>query len=400
MREQWRHGTRRRRDRTAAAQPRGEGVAVPRLGYVAHRARSTGWASRRSRCPTARTACAGSPMSGDHVGLVRQPARPPASRPRRRSGSSWDVGAGPRGRRSARAVRRARRASPWCSGPGINIKRSPLCGRNFEYLSEDPRAGRPAGCSDGRGIQGEGVGTSLKHFAANNQETDRLRVSAEVDERTLREIYLPAFEHVVTTARPWTVMCAYNRINGTYASQHEWLLTIGTARRVGLRRAGDVRLGCGARPGGGAGCRAGPRDAAQPRRERRRDRRRGAPGTSTRPSWTPRCGACCNWCARATAAPGRLGGSMSTPTTVGPRGGARLRSAAEERRRHAAVAAVLGADACRDRRVRPLAAIPGRRQLAGEPDPRRQSARRGARRRAGRRRRGVRRRLHAYRRCG
>ena len=75
------------------------------------------------------------------------------------------------------------------------------------------------------GIQAHGVGTSVKHFAANNQETDRMRVSAEGDQRTLREIYLPAFEHIITTAAPWTVMCAYNKINGTYASEHRWLLT-------------------------------------------------------------------------------------------------------------------------------------------------------------------------------
>lgn len=110
-------------------------------------------------------------------------------------------------------------------GPGVNIKRSPLCGRNFEYFSEDPWLAGELATAMVRGIQGAGVGTSLKHFAANNQEHDRMLVSAEVDERTLREIYLPAFERVVTHAQPWTVMCAYNRINGTYASEHHWLLT-------------------------------------------------------------------------------------------------------------------------------------------------------------------------------
>ncbi len=110
-------------------------------------------------------------------------------------------------------------------GPGINMKRSPLCGRNFEYLSEDPFLAGSLATAMVEAIQAQGVGTSLKHYAANNQEDDRLRVSAEVDERTLREIYLPAFEQVVTAAQPWTVMCAYNKVNGTYASQHHWLLT-------------------------------------------------------------------------------------------------------------------------------------------------------------------------------
>lgn len=110
-------------------------------------------------------------------------------------------------------------------GPGINIKRSPLCGRNFEYFSEDPYLAGQLGEAWVKGVQSKGVGTSLKHFAVNNQETRRFTVSAVVDERTLREIYLPAFENTVKKAQPWTVMNAYNRLNGEYCAECRKLLT-------------------------------------------------------------------------------------------------------------------------------------------------------------------------------
>lgn len=110
-------------------------------------------------------------------------------------------------------------------GPGINIKRSPLCGRNFEYFSEDPILSGELGIAWVEGVQGEGVGASLKHFAVNNQESERMMVSANVAVRPLQEIYLRAFRRVVTAAKPWTVMCSYNRINGVYASENAWLLT-------------------------------------------------------------------------------------------------------------------------------------------------------------------------------
>lgn len=160
---------------------------------------------------------------GDHLGIgasVPATCFPPAVG----LGSSWDAELIERVGR-ALGVEASIQSVGVLLGPGINIKRSPLCGRNFEYLSEDPVVSGVLGAALVRGIQSQGVGASLKHFAANNQEDDRMRVSADIDPRPLREIYLRGFQRVVEDAQPWTVMCAYNRINGVYASEDPWLLT-------------------------------------------------------------------------------------------------------------------------------------------------------------------------------
>ncbi|MET7402389.1 glycoside hydrolase family 3 C-terminal domain-containing protein [Dactylosporangium sp. NPDC005572] len=159
----------------------------------------------------------------DHLGILASEAStcfPPAVA----LGSTWDPALARRVGEALGDESRAMDVSVLL-GPGINLKRHPLGGRNFEYLSEDPLLTGVLAVEWVRGLQSREVGASLKHFAINSQETDRMRVSADVDERTLRELYLRAFQRVVQQARPWTVMCSYNRINGVHASQHPWLLT-------------------------------------------------------------------------------------------------------------------------------------------------------------------------------
>ena len=161
--------------------------------------------------------------ASDHLGLnesVPATCFPPAVA----LGSSWDAELAERVG-EALGVESVIEDVAVILGPGINIKRSPLCGRNFEYFSEDPIVSGVMGTGLVRGIQSKGAGSSLKHFAANNQETDRLRSSSDVDPRPLREIYLRGFERVIKDAQPWTVMCSYNRLNGVYTSEDPWLLT-------------------------------------------------------------------------------------------------------------------------------------------------------------------------------
>ena len=110
-------------------------------------------------------------------------------------------------------------------GPGVNIKRSPLAGRNFEYFSEDPLLAGRMGTAYVKGVQSTGVGVSVKHFATNNREDQRFTNSSDVDERTLREIYLAQFERIVKQAHPATIMCSYNKLNGIQVSQNQRLLT-------------------------------------------------------------------------------------------------------------------------------------------------------------------------------
>ena len=298
---------------------------MPGLRLLAHgRGAATGdpgdhdgrWPARPASQARSRASTRGSRAA------CRRPAFPPQSA----LASSFDPGLVRRIGEALGAEARAQGVQV-VLGPGINIKRSPLCGRNFEYFSEDPLVSGVLAAALVQGLQAQGVGASVKHFAANNQETDRARVSADVDERTLREIYLPAFERVVTEASPWTVMCSYNKVNGTYASQNSWLLTEVLRDEWGFD--GLVVSDWGAVHDRVAALAAGL-DLEMPpeaRRRRRGDRGRRACGRAGRGRPRPgRALACCSSSsAPRRAAARRRRPSTSTPTT--PRAGRRRRSA-------------------------------------------------------------------------
>lgn len=161
--------------------------------------------------------------SADHLGLSA--ARPATCFPTAATlGSSWDEELLEEVGRALGDEARDQGVSV-VLGPGLNLKRHPAGGRCFEYFSEDPLVSGRMAAAMVNGIQSRGVGTSIKHFAVNNQESHRLVVDTVVDQRTLREMYLRGFEIVVREASPWTVMCSYNLVNGTYASEHHELLT-------------------------------------------------------------------------------------------------------------------------------------------------------------------------------
>lgn len=162
------------------------------------------------------------PGEGDHLGI--KPSIPATCFPSAAAlASSFDTALV---RLVAQTVGKACQAEQvsMLLGPGINIKRSPLCGRNFEYYSEDPFLSGKMGSAFVQGLQGQGVSACVKHFAANNQETRRMSGNSIVDERTLHEIFLAAFERVVKEARPDSVMCSYNQVNGTYMAENSHLL--------------------------------------------------------------------------------------------------------------------------------------------------------------------------------
>ena len=257
-------------------------------------------------------------------------------------------------------------------GPGVNIKRGPLCGRNFEYFAEDPLLASALATAYVEGVQSQGVGTSLKHYAANNQETDRMRVSADVDERALREIYLAAFEQCVRQAQPWTVMCAYNRVNGTYASENYWLLTRVLRREWGF--TGLVVSDWGAVRDRVASLSAGLDLEMPPDLERSPGALVAAvrSGGLAETVLDEAVGRVLDLVARSrrrkTQSTSRSA-DLDAHHALGPAGRGRERCTAEKHRGDLASQSLAGSDRRGHRRVRAHAEVPGFRQFAGEANP-------------------------------
>ena len=374
----WKRG---RSDLRLAADAGGEGRPDGRRGGVhAGGRRAAGRAADPHR-PTGRPACAPTRASR------RRCSRSASRWPRPGTPSSPARSPPPSGARRWRWTTRVMLA------PTINIVRTPLWGRNFETYSEDPFLAGRLGAAYVEGLQGEGVGASLKHYAANNQEENRMTVSVEIDERTLREIYLAAFEHVVKAANPWTVMASYNKVDGVYATENrrllidilkdewgydgvvvsDWGAVHATAAAANggtdLEMPGPAQLVRRQAAGGGEG-RRGPAGA---------DRRRGAADVPADPAHR-----------RARRRPSRRTGELRTaaPSPDRRAGGRRGGGAAEERGRPAAAGRRPAEAAGGGRAERRRAAHPGRRLLAGAHRPARLAAL-GDHRAAGRPRRGA-----------
>lgn len=257
-------------------------------------------------------------------------------------------------------------------GPGMNIKRSPLCGRNFEYYSEDPFLTGSLAAAAVVGLQSQGVGACPKHFAANNQETDRYRISADIDERTLREIYLRGFQTVVEKSAPWMVMSSYNRINGEYTDQSHRLVSEILKQEWGFDGIVVSDWGAVYDPVGAVQAGVDLRMPGRP--DDPRVREAAAAGEISEDRIDDFITRLIKLTQRVIHPPDRR--RLRPQPCADPPCGSRGRGAAEERRRSPTARCRLAASYRCDRRVRPFASLPRRWQLRGCADSASHCARR------------------------